>query len=62
MIFKDSPVLAENIINVTDVIGTVAVLLIVEGVAAKIAAELFIGSSGDGFTAFRTFTFFHTEI
>jgi hypothetical protein len=55
-----SPVLAEDVIYISDVVGSFAVQLVVIIIPAHIGTEFFISPSGDGLSAIET-KFFHDK-
>lgn len=58
-VLQNSSVLAQNIVEVPYKIAAVAVCFVIKGVATGIAAEFFIDTTYDDFTALRTESFFH---
>ncbi len=56
---QNAPVFPQQIINVAHVVGTVAVLLIIKGIAAHITTKLFVNAAIDGIATFMATAFFH---
>jgi len=54
-----TPVFPQDIVNVSNQIGVVAVELVVVSIAAHVGTEFFVNSSAEFFVAFEAGAFFH---